>query len=269
VGKVLPGVVRATPSVTVRQLLNHTSGIFDESNDGNPITDVEKLKDPALGDEARALVKRYVAGERVIASDRIFVALSETHDRYFAPGTGYHYSNTNYQLAAMVLEKKTGRPLADLLRTRIVEPLGLTHTTIAPPDTKSPELRGYVTSTDGSLVDITDDLTFFGNGGNGGVISTADELLAMMQAIVSGRLLPAALVADMKTPERESYGLGLATYTLTCGTFYGHEGGVNGTASIALVSPDGGAGVVIALNLRSGADPRLPALADRMVCPHL
>ena len=57
--------------------LNHTSGIFDESNDGDPIADVEKLKDPTLRDEARALVKRYVAGERVIASDRIFVALSK------------------------------------------------------------------------------------------------------------------------------------------------------------------------------------------------
>jgi D-alanyl-D-alanine carboxypeptidase len=270
VGTVLPGVVRATPPITVRQLLNHTSGIFDESNDGDPIADVEKLADAALRDEARAVVKRYLAGERVIASDRVFVALSEVHDRYFAPGTGYHYSNTNYQLAAMVLERKTGRPLADLLRTRIVQPLGLTHTTIAPPDLRSPELRGYGTSTtDGSLVDITDDLTFFGNGGNGGVISTADELLAIMQAIVSGRLLPAALVADMRTPARESYGLGLATYDLTCGTFYGHEGGVNGTASIALVSPDGGAGVVIALNLRSGADPRLPVLADRMLCPHV
>jgi len=269
VGTLLPGVVRAKPPITVRQLLNHTSGVFDESNDGNPITDIEKLSDPALQAEARPLVERYLAGERVIAPDRIFVALAETHDRYFAPGTGYHYSNTNYQLAAMILEKTTGRSLADLLRARIVQPLGLRRTTIAPPDTMSPELRGYVTSTDGSMVDVTDDLTFFGNGGNGGVISTADELLAMMQAIVSGRLVPAALVTEMRTPERESYGLGLAMYTLTCGTFYGHEGGVNGTASIAIVSPDGGAGVVIALNLRTAADPRLPALADRMLCPHL
>ena len=269
VGTLLPGVVRATPPITVRQLLDHTSGVFDESNDGNPLTDIEKLSDPALHAEGQALITRYLAGERVIAPDRILVALSETHDRYFAPGAGYHYSNTNYQLAAMILEQRTGTSLADLLRARIVQPLGLLHTTIAPPNTKSPELRGYVTSTDGSRVDVTDDLTFFGNGGNGGVISTADELLTMMQAIVSGRLLPAALVTDMKTAERESYGLGLATYTLTCGTFFGHEGGVNGTASIALVSPKGDAGVVIALNLRTAADPRMPALADRMLCPHL
>ncbi len=267
VGDLLPGVVRADPPVTVRQLLDHTSGIFDESNDGDPIADLEKLADKALRTEARALAQRYLAGERVIAPDRLLVALSETHDRYFAPGAGYHYSNTNYQLAAMVLEKMTGQALADVLRTRIVEPLGLTHTTVAPPDTGSPEMRGYGTSTaDGSLVDLTDDLLAFGNGGNGGIISTADELLVMMQAIVSGRLLPDELVAEMKKPNRQSYGLGLGTYNLSCGTFHGHEGGVNGTASIAIVSPAGDAGVVIALNLRSGDDPGLPALADRMLC---
>lgn len=70
----------------------------------------------------------------------------------------------------------------------------------------------------------------------------------------------------MKVPDRESYGLGLATYNLSCGTFHGHEGGVNGTASIAMVSPDATDGVVIALNLRSGEDARLNALADQMLC---
>ena len=170
----------------------------------------------------------------------------------------------------MVLEKVTGKPIAELLRSRVVEPLGFERTTIAPPDLGSPELRGYGTSgTDGSLVDVTDDLSWFGNGGNGGIISTPAELLATMQAIVGERLVPADLVAEMRAPTSMSlgsYGLGLATYALSCGTFYGHEGGVNGTASIAMVAPDGGDGVVIALNLRSGEDPRLPALADSLLC---
>jgi D-alanyl-D-alanine carboxypeptidase len=270
----VPDVLRADPPVTVRQLLAHTSGIYDESNgvasQDQLQADIAALADPDLRAEAQADLERALAGTPVIASDRLIVALSETHDRYFAPGAGYHYSNTNYQLAAMVLEKATGMPPAELLRTRIVEPLGLERTTIAPPDTASPELRGYGTSTaDGSLVDITDDFTWFGNGGNGGIISTADELLTIMQAIVGGRLLPAPLVAEMKAPtsmSHGSYGLGLGTYKLSCGTFYGHEGGVNGTASIAIVSPDGADGVVIALNLRSGEDPRLPALADAMLC---
>ena len=267
VADLLPGVVRATPPITVRQILDHTSGVFDEGNDGDPVADIARLTDPVMRAEAQAIAQQALAGEHVIAPGRLLVALAETHDRYFAPGTSFHYSNMNYQLAAMVIEKVTGRTLADLLRTRFVEPLGLTHTTIAPPDTASPEFRGYGTSaTDGTLVDMTDSLVFFGNGGNGGIISTADELLTIMQAIVSGRLLPPALVADMKTPAKSDYGMGLATYHLSCGTFYGHEGGVNGTGSIAIVSSDGADGVVAALNLRSAGDPQLPALADRILC---
>jgi D-alanyl-D-alanine carboxypeptidase len=274
VGDLLPGVLRADPPVTVRQLLDHTSGIYDESNgiasQDQLQADIAALADPDLRAEAQAALEKALAGEPVIASDRLIVALSETHDRYFAPGAGYHYSNTNYQLAAMVLEAATGQPLDRLLRARVIDPLGLQLTTIAPPDLGSPELRGYGTSTeDGSLVDVTDDLTWFGNGGNGGIISTPDELLTVMQAIVGGRLIPAELVAEMRSPTSMSlgsYGLGLATYKLSCGTFYGHEGGVNGTASIAMVSPDGADGVVIALNLRSGEDPRLPALADSLLC---
>ncbi len=270
----VPDVLRPEPPVTVRQLLDHTSGIYDESNgvasQDQLEADIAALADPDLRAEAQADLAKALAGTPVIASDRLIVALSETHDRYFTPGDGYHYSNTNYQLAAMVLEAVTGTPIADLLRRRVVEPLELERTTIAPPDTASPELRGYGTSaTDSSLVDLTDDLTWFGNGGNGGIISTADELLAVMQAIVGERLLPAELLAEMKSPTSMSlgsYGLGLATYKLSCGTFYGHEGGVNGTASIAIVSPDGADGVVVALNLRSGEDPGLPALADDMLC---
>jgi D-alanyl-D-alanine carboxypeptidase len=111
VGDLLPGVLRAEPPVTVRQLLAHTSGVYDESNgvatQDQLEGDIAALTDPDLRAEARADLARALAGRPVFASDRLIVALSETHDRYFAPGVGYHYSNTNYQLAAMVLEKAT------------------------------------------------------------------------------------------------------------------------------------------------------------------
>ena len=271
VGDLLPGTVREDPPITVRQLLDHTSGVFDITNDQTTAealeADIGRLPDEQIRAEAQAAFDGFLAGQRVIAPPRVLVALSELHDRYFPPGSGYHYSNTGYQLAGMVLEEATGTPLADLLDERVVEPLGLQRTTLTPPDTASPEFRGYGTSTaDGSLVDVTDNLLAFGNGANGGIVSTADELLATLRAIVGGQLLPADLTAQMKEPNRESYGLGLVTYTLSCGTFLGHEGGVNGTASIAMVSPDATDGVVIALNLRSGEDPRLPELADQMLC---
>jgi D-alanyl-D-alanine carboxypeptidase len=267
VGDLVPGVVRATPAITVRQLLDHTSGVFDEGNEGDPVADIERLADPAVRDEARSLFARFQAGEDIITPDHVIVALAETHDRYFAPGAGYHYSNVNYQLAGMVLEKVTGQPLAELLRSRIVQPLGLRHTTIAPPDMGSPEMRGYVIKAgEADPIDLTDDLSFFGNGGNGGIISTPDELLAILRAIVTAELFPDPLVDEMVTPNRESYGLGVANYGFSCGTFHGHNGLVNGTHSTAVVTRDGSDGAVIALNLMSTRDPGLHHLAERMLC---
>ncbi len=105
---------------------------------------------------------------------------------------------------------------------------------IAPPDLAPPEFRGYNASlADGSPVDVTGELLEFGNGGNGGVISTASDLLTIMQAIVSGKLIPAALVEEMERPVLQSCGLGLATCDLWCGQFYGRGGSVTGTQSIA------------------------------------
>ena len=251
-------------------LLDHTSGIFNVGDEGDVTADIGKLTDPAMQAEATDLATRYLAGEHVIFPDRLFVALAETHDRYFAPGTGYHYSNANYQLVGMVLATVTGKSLAELVRTRIVEPLGLRHTTVAPDDRQSPDMRGYSSETaDGSLVDLTDDFLALGNGASGGVVSTADELLTVMQAIVSGRLVSAPLVTDMMhatEQSKNSYGLGLATYYLSCGRFYGHGGVIDGTQSIAVVNTDGTAGVVVAVNLRKPLDPNLLAVAESLLC---
>jgi D-alanyl-D-alanine carboxypeptidase len=269
VSDLLPGILPADPAISVQMLLAHTSGVFAQTNEGR-VGDIDRLPDPAMRAEARSLVRRYSDGEPVIASDRLLVALAETHDRYFVPGSGYHYSNINYQLAAMALESVTGTTLAALLDERIAEPLGLEHTTIAPPDTDSPDLRGYVPGRrHGMLVDVTDDLIAFGNGGNGGVVSTGDELLTIMQAIVTGQLLPPPLVDEMTAMTLQSdgtYGLGLMRYDLSCGTFYGHTGRVSGTVSIALADTDGSRGTVIAFNLANDTDPRLPELAGRLLC---
>jgi D-alanyl-D-alanine carboxypeptidase len=270
VGDLVPGVLRPDPPISVRMLLDHTSGIFNVGDEGDIAADIAKLTDPVLRREAIDLGARYLEGERVSIPARLYVALAETHQRYFEPGAGYHYSNVNYQLAGMVLEQVTGVSLAELLRSQLVEPLGLRHTTLAPDDAGLPEMHGYgVDTVAGSLVDLTADFLALGNGGSGGVISTGGELLTIMQAIVSGELLPDPPVADMRQATLQSegtYGLGLATYGLSCGTFYGHAGAVSGTHSIAVVAPDGTAGVVIDLNIRNDVDPNLLALAEALLC---
>jgi D-alanyl-D-alanine carboxypeptidase len=269
VSDLIPSALEPEPPTTVRMILDHSSGIFNVGDEGDIAADIANLPDPVMRAEATELGTRYLSGERVNMNDELFVALAETHDRYFEPGTGHHYSNVNYQLAAMVLEQGTGMPLAELVRSRLVEPLELRHTTIAPSDAGLPEMHGYELDAGGTLLDITDDFLALGNGGSGGVISTADELLTIMQAIVSGTLLPAPLVADMKSAtvqSNQSYGLGLVTYYLSCGTFYGHGGATSGTHAIAVVNDDGSAGVVIAINLRGDVDPNLLAPAESLLC---
>ena len=164
----------------------------------------------------------------------------------------------------MVLERVTGQSLADLLRARLVEPLGLGRMSIAPPDIASPELRGYGTNaTDGSFVDVTDDLSWFGNGGNGGIIATADDLLTVMRAVVGGHL-PARRAdfgdADPATGAHTDWGS--AATSLSCGIFFGHQGAVNGTSSIAIACRVGQSGAVIAFGLRDDSDPDLVGLVE-------
>ncbi|MDO8361295.1 MAG: serine hydrolase domain-containing protein [Actinomycetota bacterium] len=270
VSQYVPDVLREQPPITVRMLLDHTSGIFNVGDEGDIAADVENLTDPALQAQARDIGARYLGGEHVSLPAELFVALAETHDRYFEPGGGYHYSNVNYQLAAMVLERVTGETLGELVRTRLVGPLGLQHTSIAPDDAGIPEMHGYgLDAADGSLVDLTADFLALGNGGGGGVISTPEELLMIMQAIVGGQLLPQSLTDEMQHATSQSYGsygLGLGRYELSCGTFYGHGGSVSGTQSIALADDDRPAGVVVVVNLRSDADPNLLALAESLLC---
>jgi D-alanyl-D-alanine carboxypeptidase len=266
VGRLVPELAHAP--VTIRMLLAHTSGIFDEGNEGDPVDDLALLTDPRLLAEAEALDEAYRAGTQAVASDRLLIGLAETHDRYFLPGTGYAYSNINYQVAVRALEASTGYTLSDLLEGRLIDPLGLEHTTIAPPDLSSSDFRGYQVGDDG-LHDVTDDLLAFGNGGNGGVLSTAPELVAILRHIIGGGALSEELLRLLTTPTTESggtYGLGIATYHLTCGTFYGHAGSVNGTQSIALVSPDAATAVVVAVNGRRNEDPALAAVADDLAC---
>lgn len=262
--------LRPTPPVTVRMLLDHTSGIFDIGNEGDPIADIAKLTDDDLLAEVDDLYRQAARGEPVVASARLTVGLAETHPRDFDPGTAWNYSNTNYQLAGMLVEAVSGRPFADVLADRLTRPLGLASTSLAPHDPSSPEFRGTALDLEtGTEIDATDDLLAFGNGGSGGLITTADELLTIVTAIVHGPLLPDGLrneMLDQTALSGHTYGLGIARYELTCGRFFGHEGRVNGTVSIALVhadTPD--LGIVVTMN-RAAGGPDLPALADELVC---
>jgi D-alanyl-D-alanine carboxypeptidase len=103
----LPGLVPSGERITVRQLLNHTSGLYNYSDD---------LPEPPRRFRPRELV-----------------AIATGHKPLFTPGTQFSYSNTNYILAGLLVERVTGQPLDDQLEQRIFQPLGLDHTELPTP----------------------------------------------------------------------------------------------------------------------------------------
>jgi D-alanyl-D-alanine carboxypeptidase len=266
----VPGVIDDVPPVTIRMLLAHTSGIFNAGDEGDVVGDIGRISDSVMREQAQDLGTRYLAGEAVIVPDVVWIAMAETHPLYFEPGSGHHYSNVNYQLAAMALEAATGEDLASLLHERLAAPLGLSSTTTAPDDLDLPDMRSYtMDAASGEVIDTTTDLLAVGNGGSGGVVSTAGELLDLMQAILSGDLLPAPLVAEMTRPTEQSdgtYGLGVVTFDLECGDYWGHAGAIAGMHTLAVVRPDRGEGLVLAVNARGNPEPNLLQAAEELLC---
>jgi D-alanyl-D-alanine carboxypeptidase len=259
--------------VTVRTLLDHTSGVFAVGDEGDLVADIGRLTDPDMRAEATQLATAFGRGEPVVPSVPLLVALAETHDRYGPPGTVFHYSNVNYLLLGSALEVVTGQPLAALLQQRVATPLGLTKTRLAEVGA-AVDVRGYVVDPSGALNDPGNaHLLLRGNGASGGVTSTTDELLTIVRAVVTGDLLGRELTAAMLSPSDPSegaYGLGIASYHLSCGTFYGHAGGIAGVDAIALISADGADGTVLVANARpADGRERLLPVAERLVCADL
>ncbi len=273
VEEIRPGLL-ADGSVTVRQLLDHSSGLFNIGDESDPVDDIAAIADPDLRAEAEELMAAYFdLHEDVVVPPEIIVAMVETHPRYFPAGTGYHYSNPNYQVLGMLIEAVTAESLATALADRIAAPAGLDSFALAPDDRTSPEFRGFdYPVISGAPTDTTDDLIAFGNGGNGGLLTTVDDLARFFRELFDGQLISDELLEDMITPSAPSvalgqaYGLGIGPNEYSCGTFYGHQGSVNGTVSIALSDRDGARVVVIALNARHPQAPDLVGLAETLVC---
>ena len=169
--------VTIADGVTIRQLLAHRSGI-PEHTDG-------ELAPAVLADLSRtwtpADVLELVAGQ----------------SRDFAPDDRFAYSNTNYIVAGLLLEAVTGSSLADNLRTRIVEPLGLASTYFAPDEARSP-IGGFSPSlpggdTGGASYHALETAA----GAAGALVSTAPDLATFIRALARGEVVPEATYADM------------------------------------------------------------------------
>ena len=257
----LPGVVRGSGNdgrkISVRQLLQQTSGLPDFLNGL-----------PYLGDEAGFEKNRF----KTVRPQQA-VALAMKYKPEFAPGTRWAYSNTNYILAGMIINSVTGHPWQQEVRNRIVRPLGLRHTYL--PDTSpfipQPHAVGYErfpgpggTPEDpkyGDPIDATLQNPSWG-GSAGEIISTTDDGDRFLQALVSGKVLRPAQLAEMqKTVPTDAdfrkawpgsrYGLGLVWIPNSCGGSWAHGGDIQGFMTRNGVSPDGSRSVIVSINTDS------------------
>ncbi|MFJ3922061.1 serine hydrolase domain-containing protein [Streptomyces sp. NPDC090022] len=227
----LPGLL-PDDRITVRHLLSHRSGLADYTD---------------------AMFARTVPGFEAVRH-RVFgyqelVALSLREPRTTEPGAAYKYSNTNFVVAGMLIEKVTGQGVGRAYERRIFRPLGLRRTSYVHPATevRGLHVRGYLHPDEAGspLVDSTEQTVSWAQSA-GAVISDPADLNTFVSALLRGRLLPARLLEAMLTTSPTDatntrfYGLGLRRYVLSCGTsVYGHTGTVQGFYTYAFATRDG------------------------------
>ena len=232
----LPGLIKGEgidgSKITVRQLLQHTSGLPEYTDTTPGSGDIFQVKD------------HYIPPR-----DLLGTALGKP--AAFEPGTQWKYTNTNYIVLGMLVERVSQRPVGEQIDERIVKKLGLSHTYF--PGNGEKKIRGshpqgYHINGEGKLEDVTDldtSLTWAA----GGMVSTPSELNTFFQTVFDGRLLTQASIDEMKNGAVDAssylgpgtvYGLGLIGTPLSCGgTSWGHGGTIHGYQTDNAVGPDG------------------------------
>ena len=176
-----PGLVPNGARISVHQMLNHTSGLFDYAQAKNP----DFLEGLFLNP-----LRKWKREE--------LIAIANANAPYFPPGTGFHYSNTNYVLLAMIIERITGRTYSQEVTARILVPLGLENTSVPDgPDMPAGSTEGYAYVTD-RWVNVTrfDPSWAFGTGG---IVSNSGDMLIWLDALLKGALLDPQRKAQMFT----------------------------------------------------------------------
>ncbi|WP_433131247.1 serine hydrolase domain-containing protein [Micromonospora sp. CA-240977] len=256
----LPGVVPNGHHITVRHLLNHTSGLYDV------IPTLPLPPDPAFLDN------RW----RTWTADELVARTLANPPVFDEPGSAFSYSNTGYILLGQIIEKATGTSYAEQIEHRLIRPLRLDDTWLPGTSTRirGPHPHGYVpiSKQNGGrqLVDYTQmNPSVFGAAGE--MISTTKDLNRFFAVLLSGRLLPGHLLDEMKTPGVESrkYGLGLAWRDTPCGIrVYGNDGDALAYQAYSFSTQDGRRQVTVAVtpNHDGDIDDAADAFVDKAIC---
>jgi len=244
--------LKINAKITVRQLLDHTSGLRDYFF--HPAIDKALLADPE---------RAWATGD----------ALKYVGKPYFKPGDGWHYSNTNYLVLGMLAEAVGKAPLADQIRTRFLKPLGLAHTWYQPTETgPAHPARGYRFKTgakDDPPIDLSDGTPVVpftsvvtAAAGAGGLASSSSDLARWVRALYAGGVLKPesveAMFADITQTERYKptvpYGLGVQVVDIDGQRSLGHSGRLLGFRSAVRWLPDQEIAIAVLTN-QSRTDP--------------
>jgi D-alanyl-D-alanine carboxypeptidase len=229
--KYLPQVPNGS-GITIRELLNHSSGIYDYEDD--------------------EFIKSVVNNPLRAWAPEELLQLGISKPPYFPPGSGFHYSNTNYIALGMIIEKTTGKRLGDEIRERIIEPLGLANTEFpSGPEMTGQYAHGYTDiTTPGLLTDITViDMSW--DWAAGAMISNLDDLQVWAEALATGQLISKKMHEESMNwvempdfPGVTYYGLGITDIA----GFVGHSGLDPGYNSAMYYLPDQDATIIVIFN---------------------
>ena len=232
--------------ITIRQLLGHRAGVFDVTND--PIPETSDM--PYKGQNYVDYVRQTESDDHTFTFDELVNVVAVNQLSYFAPGGGYHYSNTGYNILGKIVERLSGLSWGEFVVQNLTEPNHLDETSFPylgyDVTIPSPYADGY-TWWEGQTYATTED-NMSANVAEGNVISTLDDLTNWIKRLLTAQAgLNAESIAMMTDvqPTGEShgnYGLG-CTYTEGLG--YGHNGGHVGFLTVMRYDPDYDVSVVL------------------------
>jgi D-alanyl-D-alanine carboxypeptidase len=222
-------------SITIRQLLSHTAGVFDVTNEYIP----EACPVPYAGQNYPEYVLATDSGHQ-FSPDELVGVDADCQLSYFSPGADYHYSNQGYSILATIIERVSGMPYDQFVLRNLIIPNGLTSTSVPmrgdDQAIPSPFNPGYLYE-DGVMTDVTQSNMSM-NIAEGNIISSPSDLARWVRRLIRGEAGPnSASVAAMKegTPQSGGfYGLGVISLV---GLGYGHNGAHAGYLSLMVYDP--------------------------------
>jgi D-alanyl-D-alanine carboxypeptidase len=240
IGDHLPDLPKAWWEVTLRQLLNHTSGIPDFSLD-------------------RGFQEAFVASLTKAPPPEELLSFVDDEDLLFDPGSEYKYSNSDNIVVGLMVEAATGMSYEDQLRERVYRPLGLSMTSLPRgPNLRKPFIHGYDLS-EHPPEDVSELVAAGWSWASGGIVSTPADLNDFIRGYVGGKLFDERTRAKQRRvieggsseppgPGKNSAGPALFRYETRCGTVWGHTGNTAGYTQFMAASPSGSRSATVSIN---------------------